>query len=237
MGSPWSTNARRSRWVSKALSNAGWHRDRAEAERVSTGESSIPRTVSGSSTPFAEVTVKRRRPPGLLRGPAVVDHRAVRPERREARSEPGFHSVEHLAHRRAVDAVDDLLLPATSRRPGAADATVTPGRGNRGDFRIHRRPAVLRDDHVRGGDASSSGPWSTRAGRGHDGDRGHEHHADHQRAGGDGRVPGMAHRVAAGQPPGGAADGGRGSAERRGRGGEREGKEEGGRGAVLCGEG
>ena len=53
---------------------------------------------------------------------------------------------------------------------------------------------------------SLSGPWSPAQAVGHDGDRGDERDADHQRAGGDGRAARVAHRVAARQPAGRAAD-------------------------------
>ena len=216
------TNASRSRLVSKARSNACFDTVIGPSESESrTGDSSIPRTVQreldalhrGDRERVADLEA-------VLGGPAVVDHRAVRPERGEDAVGAVLPlEVEDLADRGAVDAVDDLLatgheaavLAQRADRGHAGHA----GRGAR-DLRVHRRPAVLRRDHVRRGDAVVERALGllTEA-VGHDGDRGHQHHADHQRAGGDRRAAGVAHRVAARQPAGGAADGGRRPAEQR----------------------
>ena len=133
--------------------------------------------------------------------------------------------VEHLGDRRRVDPVDDLLAAGREAAVLAQRADRGDARGLRrrpGDRGIDRRPPVLRGDHVRRRDAVVERALGLLPEAvGHDGDGGHEHHADHQRARGTGRAARVAHRVAARELAGRAADRGRRAAQQRRRGAHR----------------
>src|SRR3954470_18448426 len=125
------TNDSRSRCASKARSNAG--RVTVIGPRPSessTGDFSIPRTISGSLTPFAEVTVMRSPtsvPCSFAQPSSTTAPSAPRPER--TRLEPSSHSKSNtLAIVAASTPLTISVLPAT-RPPSWRSALIalTPG--------------------------------------------------------------------------------------------------------------
>ena len=111
----------------------------------------MPRTVRASLSPLGEVSVKRvADAEALLLRPALVDDRAVGPERRQH----GVVALDPVEAEQAADRpgrrVDGLLVAERERAVladrGDADAGVR--RAPR-DGRVGRRPAVGAGDHVR----------------------------------------------------------------------------------------
>ena len=153
----------------------------------------------------------------VLVGPALVDDRAVAAQRaRHARS-PRAHSKSST---RPTVAGSTTLTPSSSPKASAPSCRTPRPSGRPApaiaalDGGVDRRPAVLVDDDVRRGQAVLEGA----AGRvlealAEDAHGRHERDADGQRQRGDQRAAGVAHRVAAGQPAGRAADRLRGTAE------------------------
>ena len=124
-------NARRSRCASKARLNACI--DTVIGPRPSessTGDFSIPRTTSGSFTPFAEVTVIASPtfvPCSVAQPSSTTAPFAPRPER--TRLEPSFHSKSNTLAIVAASTPLTISLPPATRPPSWRSAliAVTPG--------------------------------------------------------------------------------------------------------------
>ena len=125
------TNASRSRWFSNARANASLETvigPRPSESR--TGESSIPRTVSGSLTPFAEVTVTASptfRPCSVAQ-PSSTTAPSV-PSEDSTALEPSFHRKSNSLAIVAVSTPLTISFWPATRPPSwrSALTAVTPG--------------------------------------------------------------------------------------------------------------
>src|SRR5215218_579513 len=124
-------NARRSRRVSKARSNAVLETVIGPSpSESSTGDSSIPRTVSLSLTPLAEVSVIASPtlvPCSVAQPSSTMAPFAPRPER--TRLEPSFHSKSNTLATVAASTPLTISLPPATRPPSWRSELIalTPG--------------------------------------------------------------------------------------------------------------